>query len=82
MRRLISRRHMLRGAAAGAAGLAGVAALAACGETQVVTKEVPVETTVIKEVPVEKIVRETEVKRSPGRKDRDPAGRPRRYKDG
>jgi serine acetyltransferase len=40
---------MLRGAAAGVTGLAGVAALAACGETQVVTKEVPVETTVIKE---------------------------------
>ena len=65
MRRLISRRHMLRGAAAGATGLAGVAALAACGETQVVTKEVPVETTVIKEVPVEKIVRETEVREVP-----------------
>ncbi len=65
MRRLISRRHMLRGAAAGATGLAGVAALAACGETQIVTKEVPVETTVIKEVPVEKIVRETEVREVP-----------------
>ena len=65
MRRLISRRHMLRGAAAGATGIAGLAALAACGETQVVTKEVPVETTVIKEVPVEKIVRETEVREVP-----------------
>lgn len=65
MRRLISRRHMMRGAAAGAAGVAGLAALAACGETQVVTKEVPVETTVIKEVPVEKIVRETEIREVP-----------------
>ena len=37
-------------------GTAGVVALAACGETQIVTKEVPIETTVIKEVPVETVV--------------------------
>ena len=30
--------------------------LMACGDTQVVTKEVPIETTVIKEVPVERVV--------------------------
>ena len=35
------------------------------GEIQVVTKEVPVERTVIKEVPVEKVVRETVVKEVP-----------------
>ena len=62
MRRLISRRHMLRGAAVGASGVAGLAALAACGETQVVTvekiveREVPVERVVEKEVPVERVV--------------------------
>ncbi|MBM3274741.1 MAG: extracellular solute-binding protein, partial [Candidatus Sericytochromatia bacterium] len=38
-----------------AAGL-GATTLAACGEAQVVTKEVPVEKTVVKEVPVEKVV--------------------------
>ena len=62
MRRLISRRYMLRGAAVGATGVAGMAALAACGETQVVTvekiveKEVPVERVVEKEVPVDRVV--------------------------
>ena len=60
-----SRRRVLRGAVVGVTGSAGLAVLAACGETQVVTKEVPVETTVIKEVPVEKIVRETEVREVP-----------------
>ena len=39
--------------------------LAACGETQVVTKEVPVETTVVKEVPVERIVTQTQIKEVP-----------------
>ena len=62
MRRLISRRYMLRGAAVGATGVAGMAALAACGETQIVTvekiveKEVPVERIVEKEVPVDRVV--------------------------
>ncbi len=61
----VSRRAVLRTGLAGLAGGVGAAALAACGETQVVTKEVPVETTVVKEVPVEKIVRETEVREVP-----------------
>ena len=65
MRSGISRRRMLRGAVVGVTGSAGLAVLAACGETQVVTKEVPIETTVIKEVPVEKIVRETEIREVP-----------------
>ena len=39
-----------------ALGISGAVALAACGETQVVTKEVPVEKVVVKEVEVEKIV--------------------------
>ena len=39
-----------------ALGVSGAVALAACGETQIVTKEVPVETVVIKEVEVERIV--------------------------
>ena len=56
MRSALSRRSILRAGGAAAAGAAGVAILAACGETQVVTKEVPVEKTIIKEVPVEKIV--------------------------
>ena len=61
----VSRRLVLRTGLAGLAGGVGAAALAACGETQVVTKEVPVQTTVIKEVPVEKIVRETEIREVP-----------------
>ncbi|MCY3748865.1 MAG: ABC transporter substrate-binding protein [Chloroflexi bacterium] len=61
----VSRRAVIRTGLAGLAGGVGAAALAACGETQVVTKEVPVEKTVVKEVPVEKIVRETEVKEVP-----------------
>ena len=52
----MTRRHLLRGAALGAFGAAGAAVLAACGETQVVTKEV------IKEVQVEKVVTVTEIK--------------------
>ena len=47
MHTAVSRRRLLQGAAAGLFGAAGAAVLAACGETQVVTKEV------IKEVPVE-----------------------------
>jgi len=61
----MTRRRLLRVGGSLGLGAAGAAVLAACGETQVVTKEVPVETTVIKEVPVEKIVRETEVKEVP-----------------
>jgi ABC-type transport system substrate-binding protein len=63
-RSILSRRRLLQGTATGLVGAAGAAVLAACGETQVVTKEVikevPVETIVtkevVKEVPVEKIV--------------------------
>ena len=69
----MTRRHLLRGAALGAFGAAGAAVLAACGETQVVTKEVikevQVETVVtkevIKEVPVEKIVTQEVIKEIP-----------------
>ena len=69
----MTRRHLLRGAALGAFGAAGAAVLAACGETQVVTKEVikevQVETVVtkevIKEVPVEKIVTQEVIKEVP-----------------
>ena len=57
----ITRRRLL----VGASGAAGAIALAACGETQIVTKEVPVETTVIREVPVEKIVTVTQIKEVP-----------------
>ena len=66
----VSRRRVLKGAAAGMFGAAGAAVLAACGETQVVTKEVikevPVETVVtrevVKEVPVETVVTKEVVK--------------------
>ncbi len=66
----VSRRRVLKGAAAGLFGAAGAAVLAACGETQVVTKEVikevPVETVVtreiVKEVPVETVVTKEVVK--------------------
>ena len=63
----MTRRRMLRIAGGLSVGAAGVAALAACGETEptVITKEVAVETTVIKEVPVETIVTRTEVKEVP-----------------
>ncbi len=63
----MTRRRMLRMAGGLGVSAAGVAALAACGEAepQVITKEVPVETTVIKEVPVETIVTRTEVKEVP-----------------
>ena len=52
MRPIISRRRLL----AAAVGAAGATTLAACGEGQIVTKEVPVEKIVVKEVPVEKLV--------------------------
>ncbi|MCY4113499.1 MAG: ABC transporter substrate-binding protein [Chloroflexi bacterium] len=69
----VSRRRVLKGAAAGMFGAAGAAVLAACGETQVVTKEVikevPVETVVtkevVKEVPVETVVTKEVVKEVP-----------------
>ncbi|MCY3748008.1 MAG: hypothetical protein OXG64_01825, partial [Chloroflexi bacterium] len=48
----ITRRRVL----IGATGAISAIALAACGETQVVTKEVPVDRVVVKEVEVEKIV--------------------------
>jgi len=54
MRRSLARRQLLTAAAAGAVGATGAVILAACGEAQVVTKEV--ERIVTKEVPVEKIV--------------------------
>ena len=52
----LTRRRVLRVLAGSAVGVAGTVVFTACGDTKVVTKEVPVETTVIKEVPVEKIV--------------------------
>ncbi|MCY4111994.1 MAG: hypothetical protein OXF96_08655, partial [Chloroflexi bacterium] len=55
----VSRRRVLKGATAGLFGAAGAAVLAACGETQVVTKEV------IKEVPVETVVTREVVKEVP-----------------
>ncbi len=66
----VSRRRVLKGAAAGLFGAAGAAVFAACGETQVVTKEVikevPVETVVTKEVvreiPVETVVTKEVIK--------------------
>ena len=61
MVRAVTRRRLL----SAGAGVAGAVALAACGETQIVTKEVPVETIVIKEVPVEKVVVQTEIKEVP-----------------
>ena len=61
MVRAITRRRLL----SAGAGVAGAVALAACGETQIVTKEVPIETTVIKEVPVDKIVTQTVIKEVP-----------------
>ena len=67
MRPTMTRRQVLRATGGAAVGLTGVLALAACGETEptVITKEVLVETTVIKEVPVETIVTRTEVKEVP-----------------
>ena len=65
MPKAVSRRSFVRASAVGAVGVAGVAALAACGETQVVTKEVPVEVEKIVTQVVEKIVKETEVKEVP-----------------
>ena len=66
----VSRRRVLKGAAAGLFGAAGAAVFAACGETQVVTKEVikevPVETVVtkevVREVPVETVVTKEVIK--------------------
>ena len=65
MNLLVSRRRALRSAVVGVTGVAGAAALAACGETQVVTKEVPVEKIVVEQVEVEKIVTRTEIKEVP-----------------
>jgi multiple sugar transport system substrate-binding protein len=61
----MTRRRLLQASGVGALGGAGAVVLAACGETQIVTKEVPVETTVIKEVPVERIVTQTQIKEVP-----------------
>ena len=65
MVRAVTRRRMLRASAAASLGLGGAVVLAACGETQVVTKEVPVERLVVKEVPVETVVTKTEIKEVP-----------------
>ena len=63
----MTRRRVLRIAGGLGVSAAGVAALAACGEAapRIITKEVPVEKTVIKEVAVETIVTRTEVKEVP-----------------
>ena len=53
---MVTRRQMLRIGGSAALGISGAVALAACGETQVVTREVPVDRVVVKEVEVEKIV--------------------------
>ncbi len=65
MSKAVSRRSFVRASAVGAVGVAGAATLAACGETQVVTKEVPIEVEKIVTQVVEKIVKETEVKEVP-----------------
>ena len=65
MVRAVTRRRMLRASAAASLGLGGAAVLAACGEIQVVTKEVPVDRVVVKEVPVETVVTKTEIKEVP-----------------
>ena len=65
MNRFVSRRRALRSAVVGVTGVAGAAVLAACGETQVVTKEVPVEKIVVEQVEVEKIATRTEIKEVP-----------------
>ena len=44
---MVTRRQLLRMGGGAALGVSGAVALAACGETQIVTKEVPVETVVI-----------------------------------
>ena len=72
----MTRRQVLKALGVGGLGAGGAALLAACGETQVVTKEVPVETIVVKEVPVETVVTKTEIKGSPGREGCNP-GSPR-----
>ena len=61
----LTRRRALRVLGGTAVGVAGTAASIACGDTQIVSKEVPVETTVIKEVPVERIVTKTVIKEVP-----------------
>ncbi len=61
----MTRRRLLRAGSGLGLGAAGAAVLAACGETKIVTKEVPVETTIIKEVPVETIVTKTQIKEVP-----------------
>ncbi len=53
---MVTRRQMLRMGGSAALGISGAVALAACGETKVVTREVPVDRVVVKEVEVEKIV--------------------------
>ncbi len=53
---MVSRRKLLKAGGGAALGISGAAILAACGETQVVTREVPVEKVVVQEVPVEKVV--------------------------
>ena len=65
MPKAVSRRSFVRASAAGAVGVAGAAVLAACGETQVVTKEVPVEVEKIVTQIVERIVTQTSVKEVP-----------------
>ena len=52
----LTRRGLLRLGAVGVVGTAATALLAACGESQVVTVEKLVTQTVVKEVPVERVV--------------------------
>ena len=53
---MVTRRQLLRTGGTAVLKISGAIALAACGETQVVTKEVPVEKVVVREIEVEKIV--------------------------
>ena len=53
---MVTRRQLLRTGGTAVLKISGAIALAACGGTQVVTKEVPVEKVVVQEIEVEKIV--------------------------
>ena len=63
--KLISRRRFVQAATPPLISTSATILFASCGQTRIVTTEVPIKTTVIKEVPVERIVTRTEIKEIP-----------------
>ena len=59
---MLSRRRFLQAATAPLISTPATILFASCGQTQIVTTEIPIKTIVIKEIPVEKVVTRTQIK--------------------